>query len=191
MDHTHSEEENKLVVFLRKRYFVVLPLMAMLLLFIGFKFRAIAVFSVFAVLTFLSTYFVEITRAPLDFGLVGFGSLFFGYTLGPNYSIIIVLLGLVLAEFMAGEEIQEIFGTTIIYCVMGFIASFISKLDIGIDIILVGIVLGGIQCFLMIMVRKTMGTPFFETLLEDSMEYLLSIMYFFSFSKTLLFLLGM
>jgi hypothetical protein len=191
VNHSDSEEENKFVVFLRKRYFVVIPLAVFLFLLIGFKFRAIAVFSVFTVITFLSTYFVEITRAPLDFGLVGFGSLFFGFTLGTNYSIIIVLVGLVLAEFMAGEEIQEIFGTTIIYCVMGFIASMISKLGLGIDLMLVGIVLGGIQCFLMITVRKTMGTPFFETLLEDSMEYLLSIMYFFSFSKTLLLLLGM
>jgi hypothetical protein len=163
----------------------------MLFLLLGFKFRAIAVFTICAILTFFSTYFVEITRAPLDFGLVGFFSLFFGYTLGANYSIIIVLVGLVLAEFMAGEEIQEIFATTLIYIGMGFVASFISHLKLNIDIIYVGILLGGIQCFLMITVRKALGTPFFETLLEDSMEYVLDILYFFSFSKMLLMLIGM
>lgn len=156
-------------------------ILALVVLFIGIRFRIYFLFVVFAVITGIMTYTFDMMKAMIDPGLVSFFNIFFSYTLGYKYGLIIILVGLVIPEILSGEGIMDATTTGLIYSVTGLAAALFK----GTDLIMLGIILSLMQVVFLAILRSRIGVPVFEIISEDGMECVLTIVYFISFASFL------
>jgi len=165
-----------------RRKLVLLLFGIILILFIGTRFRVIFFFMLFAIITGFLTYTFDMTKIMIDPGLVSFFNIFFSYTLGFKYGLLVILIGLIIPEILSGEGIMDPATTGSIYAVTALVSSLFKSFDI----VVLGIALSFLQVILMFSLRSRIGVPIFEIVSEDGMECILTIVYFISFANLLL-----
>jgi len=96
-----------------------------------------------------------------------------------------ILLAHIIPELFAGHADKEMIISAVIYAIMCFLAAALNN----VPIVTLGMVLVSIQAFLAMFLERLSGTPMYELITENGVEFVLLIFYFISFSKPLVTIL--
>lgn len=163
---------------------IIVGTLIALLLFI--KFKSFFIFSLIALVAAAINYFIHATDIHVHLGHVSFFALVFSYTLGFKFGVLMIILAHIIPELLAGHADKEMIISAVIYTIMCALAATLNS----VPIVTLGLILITIQAFLAIMLERISGTPLYELITENGIEFILLIFYFISFSQPLVNLLN-
>lgn len=163
---------------------IIVGTLIALLLFI--KFKSFFIFSLIALVAAAINYFIHATDIHVHLGHVSFFALVFSYTLGFKFGVLMIILAHIIPELLAGHADKEMIISAVIYTIMCALAAMLNS----VPIVTLGLILITIQAFLAIMLERISGTPLYELITENGIEFILLIFYFISFSQPLVNLLN-
>lgn len=155
-------------------------------LFMILKFRSFFIFLIIGIIAGLINYFVHVTDIHVHLGHVPFIAIVFSYALGFKFGLFVIIIAHLLPEVMAGHVDMEMIISAAVYVLICFLAVILNH----INIVTLGLILTFIQAILTFSLEKMSGTPVYELITENGVEFILLIGYFGIIAKPLLKMLG-
>ena len=190
--HRHNRQgQNKWRKYERKikikpKMLLTYTLIFILLLFLFFKFRPLIIFIVVAILAGYLNYLIHITHIHIHSGHVPFLAIIFSYALGIKFGLLMILIGHIIPEVLAGHVDSEMIVSALAYALV----SYITTLFPSANIVFLGIVLTILLTIISGVIEFFLATPLFELISEHGSELVFMMIYFISFAKPLLVLIG-
>ena len=182
----HREKTPRKRKYLTHRSTLLIILGALVATLLFIKFKSFFIFFVIAVIAAAINYFIHATDIHLHLGHVSFFALIFSYTLGFKFGLLIIILAHIIPELLAGHADKEMIISAVIYTIICALAATLNT----VPIVTLGLILITIQAFLTFMLEKMSGTPIYELITENGVEFILLIFYFISFAKSLVNILN-